>query len=103
MIKRVKESPIIYQEKSVTGRMLSESKKLEYVHITLEANSNMEPHTLDLDADFFVISGEGSIGINGNKHNIREGDFLRIKRGSKRALFTNKYQEMKLLVIKSLV
>lgn len=102
MIKRVKESPVIYEGPSVIGRQIVETTNLEYVHLTLDSNCNMEPHKLDIDVDFFIVSGSGSINIDGDKHEIAEGDFLRVNRGSTRALITNKKQSMTILVIKTL-
>ncbi len=102
MIKRVKESPVIYENKSVVGKQIIETNNLEYVHLTLEPNCNMKPHALDVDVDFYVITGEGRIGIDGDEHSIKEGDFLRVNRGLTRALFTNNKQSMTLLVIKTL-
>lgn len=102
MIKRVQESPVIFEDKAVIGRRLYESDKLEYVHLNLDPGCSMESHTLPIDVDFFVISGEGNIKINKIKHHIREGDLLRVNKNTKRALFTNDNQHMKVLVIKVL-
>lgn len=101
MIKRVQESPVIFEDTAVIGRRLYESDKLEYVHLKLESECNMEPHTLPIDVDFFVISGEGNIEINKIKHHIKEGDLLRVNKNSTRSLFTKKNQTMKVLVIKT--
>ncbi len=101
MIKRVSESPIVYKEGSVIGKKIAESDMLEYVHLSLGGESEIEAHVLNIDVDFFVISGEGGIVIDKVKHSIKSGDFLRVNKGSERGLFTGTKQELKVLVIKS--
>ncbi len=102
MIYNVDNSLVIYENNSIVGKKLINFGDLEYVHISLDVNSQMEEHSLPFDVDFFVVSGTGNIKIDSKNYLLSKADLIRVNNGAQRALFTNSNERMEVLVIKSL-
>lgn len=100
MIYKTEESPVIYSKENVTGKKLAETVNQEFVWLKLEKNGFIEPHTLEVDVNFFVISGEGEIFLDGNTLKMEKGNFISVAAGSSRGVKAET-THLELLVIKN--
>lgn len=103
MINKLEDAEVVLNQGDVIGKKLATLSNLEYVHLALKGECKVEKHALPMNVDFFVISGSACLEIDSESYDLNTGDLLRVPKGRLRGLVSKEGQEIKLLVIKSIV
>lgn len=93
-------SKIVLQKDSILGRQLADMENVEYVYLQLGESEQIPAHEMPMDVDFFVVKGQGNILVNDNSIKLVESDLVHVNKGSCRSVYTEKAQEITLLVVK---
>ena len=56
-------------------------------------------HRHDVDEGLYIISGKGSVKIDGATHSIRAGDFIHVPRGSDHTMITDQKSKLKIFFV----
>jgi len=90
-----------YQEGSVVS---SEIIKKEVGTVTIFAfdkGQGLSEHSAPFDALVQIVDGVGEISIDGNKNNVKKGEFIIMPANIPHALFANEPFKMMLIMIRS--
>ena len=100
MIFRHERAKVVYGTQKVLGLQLAVLEEGEFVELTLMKEGNIPPHALDVSATFYVVSGEGTLSLDGEAHAIKTGDVAASPAGSTREVTNTGDADLKLLVVK---
>lgn len=92
---------IVFNKNGAVGRRVCIREWIEYVKLDLDENSSIEPHILDIDVDFYVLSGSGEVELNSKNIEVTKDDLVSIKAGSSRSVKSTG-EKISILVIKHL-
>jgi quercetin dioxygenase-like cupin family protein len=100
MIFRHEAARIVHGTQKVLGLQLAVLEEAEIVELTLVKEGNIPPHALEVPVTFYVVSGEGTLSIDGESCAIKTGDVAASPAGSTREVTNTGDADFKLLVVK---
>jgi mannose-6-phosphate isomerase-like protein (cupin superfamily) len=56
---RLEDGFVVMSDRNMTGRRLYASAEATIIHMTINPGGAVEPHSAEVDMEFFVLSGEG--------------------------------------------
>lgn len=92
---------IVLDKDGVLGRRVCIREWIEYVKLDMEKSSYIDSHVLDIDIDFYILSGSGIVELNSKEIEVKKDDLVSIKGGSSRSVKTLN-DKISILVIKHL-
>ena len=102
MIKKYDQSKIVFDNDGVIGRSITEVGGNEFVHLKLEPGKLVPAHALAIDVTFFIVSGSGTISIDGKKIKAEKNDVVFVKSNSQRGWINDGNDVLELFVVKKL-
>ena len=94
------ESKIILEQELAIGRLLAITEELDYVHIVIEPGGQIPSHTLELPAEFFVVSGSGQVETSKQKYQVQKGDLIKVGGNVPRGWTNLSSEPLEILAIK---
>lgn len=92
---------IVFNEGGVIGKRIFLRDWIEYVKLDLNKNSEIEPHVLDIDVDFYILEGNGFFIHNSKNIPVSKHDLVSVNSGDSRGIKAID-SELSVLVIKHL-
>jgi len=102
MIKKFENSKIVLENDGVIGRSIAEINDSEFVHLSLSPGKIVPDHALDINVVFYVVTGNGTISINGDSIEAEKNDIINVESGAQRSWVNNGNEILELFVIKKL-
>ncbi len=102
IIKNASKAQILHTS-AANGFLLADLNFHELVHLVIEPNCEVPPHTLPVDVTFFIIEGNGQVIINNQPFEAGKGDVVVALAHTIRGWKNQTNQPFELLVIKQKV
>jgi quercetin dioxygenase-like cupin family protein len=84
MIYKISSGEVILDQDGVLGTALNERNGCQYVHLTVQPDSVVTPHSLPIPVTFYVLAGKGLL-TRGNAHyEVEQGDLVEVEAGASR-------------------
>ena len=87
---------------NLDGHILHSEKSVELVHLLLKSGETLAEHKNPFDVIFFVIEGSGILSVDGQNHQLKSNDTIKIISSKIRGWENNTPSDLRLLVIKLL-
>jgi quercetin dioxygenase-like cupin family protein len=100
MIFKHENAQVVYGTQRALGLQLAALEGAEFVELTLLKEGNIPPHSLEVPATFYVVTGEGTVSIDGKAFAVKAGDVAASPAGSTREVTNTGDGDFKLLVVK---
>ncbi|WP_430816216.1 cupin domain-containing protein [Carboxylicivirga sp. RSCT41] len=85
------------------GYKLATSNNNELVELSLAPNGEVPAHALPIHVTFYLVSGQGTLTVNGNTFTAYKGDVLTVEANQERSWINTGTTDLKLLVIKEVI
>ena len=82
------------------GQKIDKKQNVELVHLTLQPNDKIPLHANPFDVYFHVVSGTGTLKLDGEEKQLSESDTAFIPTNAMRGLYNTGHGELKVLVVK---
>ena len=102
MINKFENAKVVFNQNEVIGRSITEVGDNELVHLSLGIGKTVPEHILEIDVTFFVITGNGTILIDGKKYKASMKDVIFVKSGSHRGWINDGETVLELFVVKKI-
>ncbi|MCL3780729.1 cupin domain-containing protein [Prolixibacteraceae bacterium JC049] len=83
------------------GHFLATTQDKDFVELLIEAEGEVAAHPLPIEVTFYVISGEGTLEVDGASVTMKQGDMATVSANAHRGWRNNNTEPLKLLVIKA--
>lgn len=87
---------------NLNGRILSNHRNIQIVHLTIKAGDIIENHVNENDVIFYVLEGKALLTKGDEHHLIVKDDIIKIQGGIERGINNISVADFKVMVIKFL-
>ncbi len=94
------ESHVVYDQNGSTGRLVADAEKADMVHLSLGINAEIEPHSLDQEVTFYIISGCGTLFLDSTEIIISTGDVVEVSAQTQRSWKNDGDSLLEILAVK---
>ena len=85
---------------ALNGRKMFSSAAAEIVHLTLSPGQQVDRHSNPFDVVFYMLEGEATLDIDGDKAILNTDCSLEVKRDIPRGMSNNTEKTIRILVFK---
>lgn len=90
---------IPYQDGKIVNLDIASNEHMKFVVMAFDEGTGLSEHSAPGDAIVFALDGEGVIGYEGEKYEIKAGEQFRFKKGGLHSVTAEKKFKMALLLI----
>jgi mannose-6-phosphate isomerase-like protein (cupin superfamily) len=98
---RIEEGTVVMSDDNFTGRRLYASPKAVVVHMTVNPGRAVEPHTSDMDMEFFVLEGEALFTVGDEELAVGPGVLVEGPKGMAHGMRNPGSLPLKVLAIRN--
>ena len=100
-ITKVQDAFIVMSDQNFTGRRLYASDETAVIHITINPGGAIEPHSAELDMEFYVASGRGIFSVGDQVAEATQGCLVESPAGVAHGIRNPGPEPLEILAIKN--
>lgn len=85
---------------NLDGRKMFSNEKVELIHLNLNPNEEVPPHTNPFDVIFYILEGEGIVKVDGETFQVKSNFTLFVEKDKQRGMANTGRKNLRVLVIK---
>lgn len=85
---------------NLDGHKMFTSEKVELIHLNLNPNEEVAPHTNPFDVIFYILEGEGKIIVDDEPMPVKANHTLFIERDKQRGMINTGSTNLRVLIFK---
>lgn len=100
-IRRIAESPLVYEAHKVQAREMYEKSGTTAVYLMVEKDGELPPHAILQNAFFFIISGQGKVLLGEDSYAVEAGMLVKCPKDMEHGLVNTGKEPLTALLVKT--